>query len=86
MMANMSNSNGSKRLVRRLDGRMLAGVCAGIADYTDIDVNLVRLGFVVASFLGFVGVLAYLAAWVILPEEGEAASIAENLFSKKPGG
>jgi phage shock protein PspC (stress-responsive transcriptional regulator) len=87
MMADMSNSNGSKRLVRRLDGRMVAGVCAGIADYADIDVNLVRLGFVVASFLGFVGVLAYLAAWVILPEEGETASIAENLFNnKKPGG
>lgn len=84
MMADMSYSNGSKRLVRRLDGRMVAGVCSGISDYFGVDVNLVRLGFVVATFFGFVGILAYLAGWVILPEEGESASIAENLFNKKP--
>jgi len=85
MMADMSNSNGSKRLVRRLDGRMVAGVCSGIADYFGVDVNLVRLGFIVTTFIGFIGILAYLAAWVILPEEGETASIAENLFKKKQG-
>ncbi len=83
MMADMSNSNGSKRLVRSRDGRMVAGVCSGIADYFGVDVNLVRLGFIVATFIGFIGILAYLAAWVILPEEGEDASIAENLFNKK---
>ena len=82
MMADMSNSNGSKRLVRRVDGRMVAGVCAGIADYFGVDVNLVRLGFIVATFVGFIGILAYLAAWVVLPEEGEATSIAEDLFNK----
>lgn len=86
MMADMSNSNGSKRLVRKLDGRMVAGVCSGIADFYGFDVNLIRLAFVVATFFGFVGILAYLAAWVILPEEGESASIAENIFSKKPNG
>jgi phage shock protein C len=86
MMAHMSNSNGSKRLVRSLDGRMVAGVCSGLADCYDIDVNLVRLVFVVASFFGFVGVLAYLAAWVILPEQGESASIAENMLNKKRNG
>ncbi len=85
MMADMSNSNGSKRLVRSRDGRMVAGVCSGIADYFGVDVNLVRLGFIVATFIGFIGILAYLAAWVILPEEGEDASIAENLFNKKQG-
>jgi phage shock protein C len=86
MMADMSNSNGSRRLVRRLDGRMVAGVCSGAADYFGIDVNLVRLGFVLASFFGFIGVLAYLAAWVILPEEGETGSIAENFVSKNRSG
>lgn len=86
MMAYMSNSNGSRRLVRSLDGRMVAGVCSGIADCYDVDVNLVRLAFVVASFFGFVGVLAYLAAWVILPEQGESASIAENMLNKKRNG
>jgi len=62
---------------------MVAGVCSGLADCYDIDVNVVRLVFVVASFFGFVGVLAYLAAWVILPEQGESASIAENMLNKK---
>jgi phage shock protein PspC (stress-responsive transcriptional regulator) len=85
---NGSFSNGtgnSKRLVRTLDGRMLAGVCAGLADHLGLDVNIIRLAFAVASFFGGVGVLAYLAAWVILPEEGEPASIAEKLM-KKTGG
>ena len=68
MMAHMSKSNGSKQLVRTFDGRGSRSVL-GIAGCHDIDVNLVRLVFVVASFFGFIGVLAYLAAWVILPEE-----------------
>ena len=68
MMAHMSKSNGSKQLVRTFDGRVVAGVCSGIADYSGIDANVVRLGFVIASFFGFIGVLAYLAAWVILPD------------------
>ena len=86
MMAHMSNSNDGKRLVRGLDGRMVAGVCSGLADYFGVDVNLVRLGFVVASFLGFLGVLGYLAGWVLLPEQGETASIAEKIFNKKGNG
>jgi phage shock protein C len=86
MMAHMSKSKDGKRLVRSLDGRMVAGVCSGIADYSGVDANVVRLVFVVASFFGFIGVLAYLAAWVIVPEEGEPASIAENIFNKKPNG
>ena len=86
MMAHMSKTNGSKQLVRSLDGRMVAGVCSGIAGCYDIDVNLVRLAFVVASFFGFIGVLAYLAAWVILPEEGASSSIAEDMFKKTGNG
>jgi phage shock protein PspC (stress-responsive transcriptional regulator) len=86
MMAHMSNDNGGKRLVRSLDGRMVAGVCSGIAEYYGVDANVVRLAFVVAAFFGFIGVLAYLAAWVILPEEGEPASIAENIVNKKRNG
>jgi phage shock protein C len=86
MMAHMSKSNGSKQLVRSRDSRMVAGVCSGIAGCYAIDVNLVRLAFVGASFFGFIGVLAYLAAWVILPEEGASASIAEDMFNTKGNG
>ena len=83
MMAGMDDANGRKVLVRRREGRILAGVCAGLADYFNVDVNLIRLIVaVVAVFTGGVGVLAYLVAWVVVPEEGEKTSIAENVVSK----
>lgn len=62
---------------------MVAGVCAGVADYLGMDVTLVRVIMaVIAVFTGGAGVLAYLAAWAIIPEEGEKTSFAENLLSK----
>jgi phage shock protein C len=83
MMATMSNVNGSKTLVRTRDGRILAGVCSGLAEYFGIDANLVRLIVAVLTvFTGGFGALAYLAAWVVIPEEGEKTSIAENLVNK----
>ena len=58
---------------------MLAGVCAGIADYLGIDVTLVRVAFVVFTFLGGAGVPAYLACLLLIPEEGHDQSIAGDL-------
>jgi phage shock protein PspC (stress-responsive transcriptional regulator) len=79
----MSNVNGSKTLVRTRDGRILAGVCSGLAEYFGIDANLVRvIVAVVTVFSAGFGALAYLAAWVVIPEEGEKSSIAENLVNK----
>jgi phage shock protein PspC (stress-responsive transcriptional regulator) len=86
MMADMSIGNGnSKRLVRTLDGRMIAGVCSGLAEYTGLEVTVVRLIFAAVSLLGFFGIFAYIAAWVIIPEEGEKASIAEKFINKGNG-
>ncbi len=82
----MNGANGTKILVRSRKGRMLAGVCAGFADYFGVDVTLVRvIVVVIAVITGGVGLLAYLAAWAIIPEEGEKSSLAENLVSKKSG-
>ena len=68
----MNNGNGTKVLTRSQKGRMLAGVCAGFADYFSLDVTLVRVIWAVVSVMtGGAGVLAYLAAWVIIPAEGE---------------
>jgi phage shock protein C len=79
----MTNVNGSKVLVRRRDNRIIAGVCAGLADYSGIDVNLIRVVVAVVSvFTGGMGVLAYLAGWIVIPEEGQASSIAEDLINK----
>ena len=82
----MNGGNGTKILVRKRKGRMLAGVCAGLADYLGIDATLVRVIVAVVSVItGGTGVLAYLAAWVIIPEEGETSSIVQNIVGKKPG-
>jgi phage shock protein C len=84
MISLMTDSNGSegKRLLRLRNGRMVAGVCAGLAAYFKVDVNLVRLGFGVFTVFYGIGVLAYLIAWVILPEEGEDNSILESFVHR----
>jgi phage shock protein C len=80
----MGDGNGSKVLVRPRDGRMLAGVCAGVADYFGFDVTLVRVIWaVVAVITGGAGILAYLVAWIIIPDEGRKSSVAENMVGKK---
>jgi phage shock protein C len=74
----------SKTFDRKRDGRMVAGVCAGIAAYFGFPVNAVRVGFVVAAlpFLAFFGALVYIVAWAVVPEEGEKESIVEHLVNK----
>ncbi|GAB2886159.1 PspC domain-containing protein [Nocardioides pacificus] len=58
-----------RRLVRRSDDRMIAGVCSGVADYLGVDVTVVRLLTVLGAVLGLGSiVIAYLVAWVVLPE------------------
>jgi phage shock protein C len=80
----MNVGNGTKILVRSRKGRMVAGICAGIADYYGLDVTLVRVIVTVVSIVtGGAGALAYLAAWMIIPGEGEKASIAQDILGKK---
>ena len=80
----MNGGNGTKILVRPRKGRMVAGICAGIAGYSGLDVTLIRVIVAVVSVLtGGAGVLAYLAAWVIIPGEGEKTSIAQDILGKK---
>src|SRR6185295_11706420 len=70
-----------RRLTRsRTDGKV-AGVCAGLASYFDVDVVLVRAAWVVFSivpgaFIG--GVLAYLGAWLLIPEATEPATVSQG--------
>ena len=80
----MTDRNGSKVLVRSRDDRMLAGVCAGLAGYFGFDVTVVRVIWAVVSVItGGAGVLAYLVAWIIIPDEGQKSSIAEDIVGKK---
>jgi phage shock protein C len=84
MIVGMSenNASGGKRLLRLRNGRMVAGVCAGLAVYFGVDVNLVRLGFGVLSVFYGLGILVYVIAWAILPEEGEGSSILESFLNR----
>jgi phage shock protein PspC (stress-responsive transcriptional regulator) len=71
------------RLSRRRHGRMIAGVAAGLADWFDIDPTLVRVGFVALAFFGGLAVPVYLAAWLLIPEEGAELSVAEELLARE---
>ena len=62
-----------KRLVRNVQDKKIAGVCAGLADYLDIDVTLVRGLWILFTLLGGSGILAYLILWLIMPEAGTKA-------------
>jgi len=58
-----------KRLVRPRQGRKIAGVCLGIAEYFDVDVTVVRLVWLIASCVTGIGLLSYPIAWIVMPEE-----------------
>ena len=62
---------------------VIAGVCAGVAAYFGVDVTLVRLGFAIFTIFWGLGALLYLVAWAVIPEEGENASVVENLINKQ---
>ncbi|MDQ4025298.1 MAG: PspC domain-containing protein, partial [Actinomycetota bacterium] len=59
----------TRRLVRRTDDKIVAGVCSGLAEHLGVDPLLVRIGFVALALTGG-GVLAYLAAWALIPAAG----------------
>ena len=60
------------RLTRSEDKKMIAGVCAGLADYLSVDPVLVRLAFVVLSFATGIGIPVYIVMAIITPTETEA--------------
>ena len=64
----MSDGN-TKRLYRSRDDRMISGVCAGLAEYIDIDPTIVRLLFVLGLFAGGATFWAYLVMMMVVPEE-----------------
>jgi phage shock protein C len=66
-----------KRLMRSASDCKVAGVCAGFAEYLDVDPTIVRLVWVVLSIVpgGFVGgIIAYLAAWIIMPRAPQSVT------------
>jgi phage shock protein PspC (stress-responsive transcriptional regulator) len=75
MSEHTTHTQSSKPLERSSD-RILAGVAGGLGRYFDLNPNFFRLGFVVLTLLGGAGVLVYLAALLVIPDEGKEQSIA----------
>ena len=71
------------QLRRPAQGRMLAGVAAGIANYLDVDVTAVRIILAVLAVVGGAGVPIYLLAWLLIPEEGSEQSIAGGFLQSR---
>ncbi len=78
---NQNTEEGPHLLRRSRDGSMLAGVAAGLADYFEVDATLVRIGIVALTLLGGAGVPLYVAAWLLIPEEGSEVAVAGEILS-----
>jgi phage shock protein C len=64
---NYADSGGKKRLVRSSTDKKIGGVCAGLADYFDLDVTLIRIIWLLAVLCAGTGLLVYIVLWIALP-------------------
>jgi len=62
----------SKKLYRSRKDQIIGGVCGGIAEYFGIDSTLVRLAFVLFALIEGAGIIAYIIAWIIIPESPQS--------------
>ena len=65
-----------RRLTRADEGRWLAGVCAGLGRYFDVNPLVYRIAFAALALAGGTGLLLYVAAWLVMPRESSDDSIA----------
>jgi phage shock protein PspC (stress-responsive transcriptional regulator) len=67
----MGGAQSRRRLERRTDDKIVAGVCSGLGDYFDVDPLWFRVGFVVLALTGMTGIVLYFAAWALIPAPGQ---------------
>lgn len=58
-----------KKLYRSQSNKMICGVCGGVGEYFNIDPTLIRLGWALLTCVGGAGILVYLVAAIIIPDE-----------------
>jgi len=76
-MERTSKTNGMKRLYRSKTRRMLGGVCGGLGEYLEIDPTIIRLVWAVLTlFTWGIWLLAYIIAWIIIPDQEESDKVA----------
>lgn len=68
----------NRKLERSRHNRVIAGVCAGLADYFNIDIALMRVLFVVATICGSFGFWMYVILWIVVPEENILGPVNEK--------
>ncbi|WP_344103169.1 PspC domain-containing protein [Nocardiopsis rhodophaea] len=81
----MNENFGKKKLRRSSSKRILTGVCGGIGEFVGVDAILVRLAFAVFTLLGGSGILLYVIAWLVMPEEGTDTSVIEHIIRNFQG-
>jgi len=72
----METTETIRRLERPKNDRWLGGVCAGLGAYFDLSPALYRIAFAALAFAGGTGIVLYIAAWLVIPEQGTEDSIA----------
>ncbi len=70
---------------RDVEHRLVGGVASGIAARTNVDVQYVRLAFIIAALLGGFGVAAYVVAWLLVPAMDEPTTIGSRALNDKQG-
>ena len=81
MSEHITHTPSTKRLERSSSSRWIAGVSGGLGRYFDLNPAFFRVGFVVLTLLGGAGILIYLAALLVIPEEGKEQSIAAEVLA-----
>ena len=71
-----------QRLVRPRYGRKIAGVCLGFAEYFNLDVTLIRIVWAVCAICGGIGLIPYVVAWIVMPEEPLALAAPTSVPDK----
>ncbi len=66
-----------KRLLRSTNDRKIAGVCAGVADYFDMDTTLVRVLWLLATLVPGPNIIAYAVMWIVVPE-GQTGAVSTS--------
>jgi phage shock protein PspC (stress-responsive transcriptional regulator) len=77
---------GGQALRRPAEGRMIAGVAAGVARSLGIDPVIVRVAFLVLALAGGAGVPLYIAGWLLIPDEASGESLATQLIQSVSAG
>jgi phage shock protein PspC (stress-responsive transcriptional regulator) len=77
-------TGGPKRLMRSSTDKKLGGVCAGLAEYFDMDVTLVRVLWLLVVLCGGTGILLYIILWLVLPLAPQQVAIPPQAPPQAP--